>query len=106
MGNHQIALRIFVKCTLHKLPHLLESEFVYRFTESSFNGWADWNDPLFLGISSILESFLSRLAQRSSIPHSALLIVFVTIAQCDLGLMDPSTRAVQDFVLTMSQATR
>ena len=54
----------------------------------------------------MVSSFLSKLTQRQSIDTDSLLIAYVTIAQGGLGLMDASTRAIPDLVLTMSQAVR
>ena len=54
----------------------------------------------------MVQSFLSKLTQLQSIEPDSLLIAYVTIAQGGLGLMDPSTRAIPDLVLTMSQAIR
>ena len=35
--DHHAALRLFAQCTLHKLPHLLDSEVVYFFQEARYN---------------------------------------------------------------------
>ena len=100
------ALRLFSQCTLHKLPHLLGSEVMYCFSETNYERWNDWVGPLSVGIDSMVNSFLARLTCRTSIPQDSLMIAYMTIAQGGLGLMDASTRAIPDFVLTMSQAIR
>ena len=37
--DHHTALRLFIQCTLCKLPHLLGLEVLYCFAKSSYNGW-------------------------------------------------------------------
>ena len=101
VSNHQTALRLFARCTLHQLPHLLGSEVLYCFSPSGHERWDDWTGQLSIGISLMVEQFLSALTQRSSIPRHALLISYMTIAQGGLGLMDASTHAMPNFVLTM-----
>ena len=39
VSDQHTALRLFSQCTLHKLPHLLGSEVMYRFRESSYEHW-------------------------------------------------------------------
>ena len=104
VSDHQTCLRIFSQCTLHKLPHLLGSEVMYSFSGTSSERWDDWMGPLATGISSMVESFLSKLTQRQSIPLASLLIAYITVSQGGLGMMDAATRAIPDFVITMSQA--
>ena len=52
----------------------------------------------------MVDSFLSKLTCHNSIPLDSLLMAYIAIIQGGLGLMDTHTRAVPDFVLTMSQA--
>jgi hypothetical protein len=100
------ALRLFLQCTLHKLPHLLGTEVLYRFRESAYDGWNDWNGPLAAGIHEMVDEFLATITQRNTIPLDSRLIAYISIAQGGLGLMDASARAIPDFVLTMSRAAR
>ena len=100
------ALRLFSQCALHKLPHLLGSEVMYCFQESSYERWNDWAGPLSVGIDTMVGDFLARLTQRPSIPLDSQLIAYMTIAMGGLGLMDASSRAIPDFIITMSQAIR
>ncbi|KAL7533492.1 hypothetical protein ACHAXR_005267, partial [Thalassiosira sp. AJA248-18] len=104
--DHQTALRLFSQCTLHKLPHLLGSEVLYRFTRSSHDEWNRWSGPLAVGIDEMANAFLSKLTQHATIPHTSLLIAYISIAQGGLGMMDAMSRAIPDFVLTMAHATR
>ena len=67
-------------------------------------GWDDWSGPLSCRIDQLVNSFLSKLTQREQVPLESLLIAYITIAQGGLGFMDPFTRAIPDFVITMSHA--
>ena len=102
----QTALRLYSQCTLHKLPHLLGAEVMYTHTQQAPERWDKWEGPLVEGIGKMTERFLSRLTQRASIPLSSLTIAHMTIAQGGLAMMDAATRAIPDFILTMSQAVR
>ena len=55
------ALRLFSQCTLHKLPHLLGSEVMYYFQESTYERWSDWTGPLSVGIDQMVNAFLAKL---------------------------------------------
>jgi hypothetical protein len=52
------------------------------------------------------KNFLSRLTNNASIPETSMLIAYITVAQGGLGLMDPHTCAIPDFVVTMRSAIR
>ena len=54
----------------------------------------------------MINSFLACLTCHTSIPQESLLILYMTIVQGGLGLMDAFTQAVPEIVLTMSQAIR
>jgi hypothetical protein len=104
--DHHTALRLFTQCTLHKLPHLLGSEVLYCFAESSYNSWNEWIGPLSVGIDRMVEASLAKLTQKSSLEANSLLISYLSIAQGGLGLMDAYSRAIPDLVITMSQSIR
>ena len=95
------ALRLFSQCTLHKLPHLLGSEVLYRFQPEFYKSWNEWTGPLATGIDRMVESVLASLTNRRSLELDSMFIAYMTIAQGGLGLMDAFTRAVPDFVITM-----
>jgi len=59
-----------------------------------------------VGIDAMANSFLAKLAQWHSIPTDSMLIAYISITQGGLGLMDASSRAFPNFVLTMCQAIR
>ncbi|KAL7532099.1 hypothetical protein ACHAWF_004011 [Thalassiosira exigua] len=104
--DRHTALRLFTQCTLHRLPHLLGSEVLYAHDPTARQQWDAWISPLSKSIDAMAEGFIAKLTGRSSIPADSLLIAYITIAQGGLGFMDPFTRAVPDFVLTMSRAAR
>ena len=54
----------------------------------------------------MVESFLSKLTCRDSIPLDSLLVAYNVIAQCGLEIVDAHIRMVLDFVLTINQAIR
>ena len=104
VSDKHTALRLFAQYTLHKLLYLLGSEVMYCFHETAFGRWGEWQGPLSIRIDNMVESFLSKLTCRDSIPLDSLLIAYIAIVQGGLGLMDAHTQAMTDFVLTMSQA--
>ena len=77
---------------------------MYCFWETVFERWDERQGLISIGIDNMVESFLSKLTCRDSVPLDLLIITYIAIAQGGLGLMDAHTRAVPDFVLTMSQA--
>ena len=79
---------------------------MYCFQETAFDRWDEWQGPLSIGIDDMVESFLSRLTCRDSIPLDSLLVAYNVIAQCGLEIVDAHIRMVLDFVLTINQAIR
>lgn len=59
--------------------------------------------PLVIGINEMVHDFIAHLCHRTSIPSESLHIAYLTIAQGGLILMDSHSRAISDFVLTMSR---
>ncbi len=57
------------------------------------------------GIRLIARDFLARLAARD-IPDYTLMIAHIAVGKGGLGLMNPSQRAIPDFMLNMMSATR
>ncbi|KAL7543814.1 hypothetical protein ACHAWF_011480 [Thalassiosira exigua] len=104
--DRHTALRLFTQCTLHRLPHLLGSEVLYAHDPAVRQQWDAWVSPLSKSINVMAEGFIAKLVGRSSLPADSLLIAYITIAQGDLGFMDPFNHVVPDFVLTMSQVAR
>ena len=72
----------------------------------AYERWDEWQGPLSIVIDNTVDSFFSKLTCRNSTPLDYLLVAYFSIAQGGLGLMDAHTRAVSDFLPTMSQAIR
>ena len=68
--------------------------------------WEDWNGPLTSDIENIISTFLASLLNQPTIPPSTILISQLGLASGGLGILSPRTRAVPDFVITMTTATR
>ena len=99
-------MRLFRSCAMHKTPHLLGSEALYFFDEVKPESWDTWNGPLALQIDAMAKNFLARLTNVESISDSSMLIAYIAVAHGGLGFMDPFTRAIPDFVVTMTGAIR
>ena len=99
-------MRLFNTCAMHKTPHLLGSEVLYFADDHVPDGWDAWNGPLAQRINSMAERFLSRITNMLELPPTSMLLAYITLAQGGLGMMDPHTRAIPDFVITMSSAIR
>eukprot|EP00956_Cyclotella_meneghiniana_P036649 scaffold128476_cov23-Cyclotella_meneghiniana.AAC.1 len=91
---------------MHKTPHLLGSEVLYFLDEVNSQEWDSWHCPLAEGIHNLASDFLARLTNSPSIPSTSMLIAYISIAQGGLGLLDPHTRAIPDFIITMASAIR
>ena len=104
VSDRHTALRLFAQCTLHKLPHFLGSEVMFCFQGTAYERWDEWRGPLSVGIDGMVNNFLSELTCRDLILLDSLLIAYIAISQGGLGLMDAHTRAMYNFVLTMSHA--
>jgi hypothetical protein len=68
--------------------------------------WDNWTGPLATSIDSMANSFLSKLIDELSLPLHSMLIAYIPLNQGGLGLLDAATRAIPDFVLTMTSAYR
>ena len=88
------------------MPHLLGSEVLYNPTVVDASNWHNWRGQLAVGIDSMVNNFLAALTGRDSVPKASMLIAYISIAQGGLGLMDASSCAVPDMIITMSAAIR
>jgi hypothetical protein len=69
--------------------------------------WTDWNGPLTAATDHIIAHFLSNTIGVPVLPHHALLIAQQLNLNADgLGILDPRTRAIPDFMLTFTTSTR
>jgi len=73
------SLRLFQKCTMHKVPHLLASEVAYAPTMTS--NWDCWDGPLANNINDLASSFLASLVDLPSLPLHSMLLAYVPIGQ-------------------------
>ena len=83
-------MRLFSSCAMHKTPHLLGLEALYFFDEVNPESWDTWNGPLALQIDA----------------DPSMLIAYIAVVHGGLGFMDPFTRAIPDFIVTMTGAIR
>ena len=100
------SLRLFQTCSLSKTPHLLASEVAYSMNTIQPQHWDNWTGPLATNIDSMANSFLAKLIDEPSLPLHSMLIAYIPQNQGGLGLLDAATRAIPDFVLTMTSAYR
>jgi hypothetical protein len=106
LSDKATILRLFSTCAMHKTPHLLGSEVLYTMDTVAPSSWDDWNGTLAQRIHRMASSFLARLTYSASIPETSMIIAYMSIAQGGLSLMDPHTRAIPDFTITMASAIR
>ena len=106
----QSRLRIFHQCTINKLPFLLGMEVLHNLPldDQQFDpaDWVDWVGPLTAGIDDQLRRFLGTLLgiPAETVPDHALQICRISLRDGGLGMIDPGTRAIIDFVTSMSKA--
>jgi len=74
-------------------------------TDFGGHHWEEWNGPLTSQIDHQISSFLATLYGRTIHGHS-LIINQIVVTQGGLGLLNPSARAILDFVLTLTHAAR
>ena len=89
----QTRLRIFLQCTIQKLPHLLGDDIMHNLVEDYFEDgtdWWDWNGPLTKNIVDIIRSFVFNLTGREAIPIYALIIAQISVGIAGLDLLYPS----------------
>jgi hypothetical protein len=100
-------LRLFSQCLIQKLPHLLGCDVLYHYdTNNPPPTWTDWNGPLTSATNHIITKFISDLVGVAVLPHHALLICQMNLNAGGLGILDPRSRAIPDFMLTFTTSTR
>ena len=105
--DRQTKLRLFSQCLIQKIPHLLGSDVLYHYdTDTPPPDWTDWNGPLTAATNHIIAWFISDIIGVPTLPHHALLITQLCIKAGGLGILDPRTRAIPDFILTFTTSTR
>ena len=68
--------------------------------------WEDWDGPLTHETNVIIKNFITTLLNQSSIPNHALDIAQICVKDGGLGILNPSARAIPDFVLTTAKCIR
>jgi hypothetical protein len=68
--------------------------------------WTDWNGPLTAATNHIITRFLSDIIGVPVLPHHALLIAQLSLNAGGLGILDPRTQAIPDFMLAFTSSTR
>ena len=100
-------LRLFSQCLIQKIPHLLGCDVLYHYNiDNPPPSWTDWNGPLTSATNHIIATFVSDLVGVSVLPHHALLICQMNLTAGGLGILDPRSRAIPDFLLTFTTSTR
>ena len=106
VSNLQTRLRLFIQCTIHKLPHLLGYDVLHHlpldYNMSGFN-WEGWEGPLIDATNHLMSNFLKQLLNLDAslpFPSHSLYIAQGGIPAGGLGLYRPGARAIPDFVLS------
>jgi hypothetical protein len=68
--------------------------------------WTDWNRPLTSATNHIIARFISGTIGVATLPHHARLIAQHSLNAGGLGILDPRTHAIPDFMLTFTTSTR
>ena len=101
----QTKLRLFSQCLIQKLPHLLGSDVLHHFDPNNPPpDWTDWDGPLNSTTNHITTKFLSDITGTTSLPHHTLLIAQLNINAGGLGILNPRSVAIPDFVLSFTSA--
>ena len=107
ISDPQTRYKIFMECTIQKLPHLLLTDVLYNHdpndTSQDFN---HWNGPLTTAINNIIINFLQILFNIDTLPPHSLQIAQLDVTNGGLGCWDPSARAIPDFVLNFNKTRR
>jgi hypothetical protein len=104
-------LRLFSQCLIQKIPHLhlLGCDVLYHYDmdiPTPPPGWTGWNDPLTSATNHIIARFISDTIGVTTLPHHALLIAQLSLNADGLGILDPPTHTIPDFMLTFTTSTR
>jgi hypothetical protein len=99
-------LQISSQCLIQKLPHLLGSNVLHHYNITNPPPiWTDWNGPLTSTTNKIIESFLATLLTLLNIPQHTLLISQPPLNNGGLGMLEPRSSAIPDFMLIFTTST-
>jgi hypothetical protein len=78
--DQQTRLKLFTKCTIQKLPHLLASDTMHNLDTSEPAGnWYNYNGELISGIDNIIQQFFASLLDRNdNLPTYSTLIAHLS----------------------------
>jgi hypothetical protein len=102
----QTRYKIFVDCTLQKLPHLLLTDVLYHLDiHDADQPFTNWDGPLVQATNQIISDFLSTL-YNTTLPTHSLQIAQLAATNGGLGCLDASSRAIPDFALNINKTRR
>jgi hypothetical protein len=105
--NPQTLFKIFMECTIQKLPHLLQTDVLYNYNPNETNkNFTHWDGPLTNAINKIISNFLKTTFNTDTLPHHSLQTAQLDITHGGLGMWDPGARAIPDFVLNFTKTWR
>jgi len=106
VSNLQTRLRLFAQCTIQKVSHLLVTEAMHSLPlDFEAHHWKEWQGLLTANTDPQISSFLGQLTNQHIAP-ATLMLSQISVAHGGLGLLNTSSRAIPDFVLTMTMAMR
>ena len=107
MTDRHTKLLLFSQCLIQKIPHLLGCDILYHYdTDTPPPDWTDWNGPLRADTNHIITRFISNTIGVPVLPYHALLIAQLSLNASGLGILDPRTCVIPDFMLTFTTSTR
>ncbi len=75
-------------------------------TPTRLDQLTNWNGPLTSATSHIIARFISNTIGVTTLPHHALFFAQLSLNTGGLGILDPWTRSIPDFMLTFTTSTR
>jgi hypothetical protein len=100
-------LRLLSQCLSQKIAHLLSCGVLYHYnTDKLPPDWTNWNGPLKAATNNNNARFLSDIIGIPVLPHQALLNAQLSLNAGGLGIVDPWTHAIPNFVLTFTTSTQ
>lgn len=106
--DHQTQLKLFLLCTINKLPHLLNANVMHNhMTEFDNKQWYNWNGHLTECIDSATHGFLPQLLNLPTtedlLPIYSTLISHLNINCGGLGILNASNKAVINLMTCLRQ---
>ena len=107
VADLQTRLHLLRQCVIQQLPHLLGNEVLHT-SPANFppQHWEEWNDPLTSQIDRLIKNFYETLLLEEELSLHLQRISQIAVGDGGLGFVYPGSRAIPDFVLTMSHANK